>query len=125
MRVIYQIPNDDPRKSQTSAKASEGAGLGGIVALENAHSPIPTLTAAAMATKRVQLGTDLMIASPRSPTVTTPAAWDLNKLSNRHFYLGLGSQVKGHNERRYGIPQPLPAPRMRNYIGLVRAVWHA
>ena len=50
MRVIYQIPNDDPRKSQSSAKAAEDAGLDGIVALENAHGPIPALTAAAMAT---------------------------------------------------------------------------
>ena len=70
MRINYQIPNDDPRKSQNSAKTSEGAGLDGIFALENAHSPILTLTAAAMATEWMQLGTALMIASPRSPTVT-------------------------------------------------------
>jgi hypothetical protein len=55
--------------------------------------------------------------------VTAHAAWDLNKASNGRFYLGLGSQVKGHNERRYGIPWTPPAPRMRDYIGAVRAVW--
>jgi probable F420-dependent oxidoreductase len=125
MRVIYQIPNDDPRKSQAAAKAAEDAGFDGIVALENAHGPIPALTAAAMATERVQLGTAVMIAFPRSPTVTAHAAWDLNKLSGGRFYLGLGSQVKGHNERRYGIPWSPPAPRMRDYIGAVRAVWQA
>ncbi len=67
MRVIYQIPNDDPRKSQAAAKAAEDAGFDGIVALENAHGPIPALTAAAMATERVQLGTAVLIAFPRSP----------------------------------------------------------
>jgi probable F420-dependent oxidoreductase len=53
------------------------------------------------------------------------AAWDLNKASGGRFYLGLGSQVRGHNERRYGIPWTAPAPRMRDYIGAVRAVWRA
>ena len=77
MRVIYQIPNDDPRKSQEAARAAEDAGFDGVAALENPHGPIPTLTAAALATERVQLGTAVMIAFPRSPTVTAHAAWDL------------------------------------------------
>ena len=52
-------------------------------------------------------------------------AWDLHKASGGRFYLGLGSQVKAHNERRFGVPWSPPAPRMRAYIGAVRAVWHA
>jgi probable F420-dependent oxidoreductase len=37
--------------------------------------------------------------------------------------LGLGSQVKGHNERRFGIPWSAPAPRLRDYVRALRAVW--
>ena len=37
--------------------------------------------------------------------------------------LGLGSQVKGHNERRFGVAWTPPAPRMRDYIGALRAIW--
>jgi len=125
MRVIYHIPNDDLRAAQDAAKGAEDAGFDGIVALENAHGPFPPLAVAALATDRIQIGTGVAIAFPRSPTITAHAAWDINKASNGRFYLGLGSQVKGHNERRYGIPWTPPAPRMRDYIGAVRAVWRA
>ncbi|MBT7975918.1 MAG: TIGR03617 family F420-dependent LLM class oxidoreductase [Rhodospirillaceae bacterium] len=125
MRVVYHLPNDDLREAQREAVAAEAAGFDSVVALENAHGPFPPLAVAALATERVQIGTAVAIAFPRSPTITAHAAWDLNKASNGRFYLGLGSQVKGHNERRYGIPWTPPAPRMRDYIGAVRAVWRA
>ncbi|MBT5810519.1 MAG: TIGR03617 family F420-dependent LLM class oxidoreductase [Rhodospirillaceae bacterium] len=80
---------------------------------------------AALATDRNQPGTGVAIAFPRIPTIMTHAAWDLNKASNGRYYLGLGSQVKGHNERRYGVAWTLPAPRMRDCIGAVSAVWRA
>lgn len=125
MRFVFHLPNDDLRAAQDSAVAAEAAGFDGVVALENAHGPIPPLSVAALATSRVQLGTAVAIAFPRSPTITAHFAWDLHKASNGRFYLGLGSQVKGHNERRYGIEWTPPAPRMRDYIGAVRALWRA
>ena len=60
----------------------------------------------------------------RSPTVTASQAWDLQANSNGRFVLGLGSQVRGHNERRFGIPWSPPAPRLRDYVRALRAVWH-
>lgn len=125
MRVIFHIPNDDLGKSQAASVAAEAAGFDGIVALENAHGPFPPLTVAALATKRVEIGTGVAIAFPRSPTIMAHAAWDLHKASAGRFHLGLGSQVKGHNERRYGIEWTSPAPRMRDYIGALRALWQA
>jgi probable F420-dependent oxidoreductase len=50
-------------------------------------------------------------------------AWDIQHLSNGRFSLGLGSQVKGHNERRFGGTWSAPAPRMREYIDMMRAIW--
>ena len=94
MRVIYHIPNDDLREAQRVTKEAEDAGFDGVVALENAHGPIPPLAVAALATDRIQLGTGVAIAFPRSPTIMAHAAWDLNKASNGRFYLGIGSQVK-------------------------------
>lgn len=125
MRVVNHLPNDDLRAAQAAAIAAEEAGFDGVVALENAHGPIPPLAVASLATSRIQLGTGVAIAFPRSPTITAHAAWDLNKASEGRFYLGLGPQVKGHNERRYGIAWTPPAPRMRDYLGAVRAVWRA
>jgi probable F420-dependent oxidoreductase len=125
MRVICHIPNDDLRAAETAARAAEAAGFGGLVALENAHEPFMPLALAALATSRIQIGSGVAIAFPRSPTITAHAAWDLQQASKGRFYLGLGPQVKGHNERRYGITWTPPAPRMRDYIGAVRAIWRA
>jgi probable F420-dependent oxidoreductase len=123
MRVITQLPNDDLRRAQDAARTAEAAGFDGVVALENAHSPYLPLAVSALATERIQLGTAVAMAFPRSPTITAHQAWDIHKASGGRFYLGLGSQVKAHNERRYGIAWSPPAPRMRDYIGAVRAIW--
>jgi probable F420-dependent oxidoreductase len=37
--------------------------------------------------------------------------------------LGLGTQVKGHNERRFSVPWASPAERLREYIESLRAIW--
>jgi probable F420-dependent oxidoreductase len=125
MRVITQIPNNDLREAQRIAVIAERAGFDSIVTAENAHNCFLPLATAALATERIQLGTAVAMAFPRSPTITAHAAWDLHKASNGRFYLGLGSQVKAHNERRYSVPWTPPAPRMRDYIAAVRAVWKA
>lgn len=125
MRVITQLPHHDLRKVQTFAQQMEAAGLDGVVALENQHNPFLPLAAAALATEKIQLGTAVAMAFPRSPTITAMEAWDIHAASNGRFYLGLGSQVKTHNERRYGLTWSPPEPRMRDYIGATRAVWRA
>jgi probable F420-dependent oxidoreductase len=78
---------------------------------------------AAQATTTLGLGTAVAIAFPRSPTITAMSAWTLQKLSKGRFTLGLGPQVKGHIERRYGMKWSPAGPWMREYIRAVRAVW--
>jgi probable F420-dependent oxidoreductase len=50
-------------------------------------------------------------------------AWSLQVLSKGRFELGLGTQVKGNVVRRYGMPWSAPAPRMRDYVGALRAIF--
>jgi probable F420-dependent oxidoreductase len=64
------------------------------------------------------------MAFARSPTATAMSAWSLQKLSDGRFVLGLGSQVRAHVERRFGMHWSAPAPWMRDYVGAMRAVWH-
>ena len=81
------------------------------------------LLPAALATSRLQLGTSVAIAFPRSPTVLAHTAFDLARESRGRFILGLGTQVKAHIERRFGMSWEAPVERLRDYIGAVRAVW--
>jgi probable F420-dependent oxidoreductase len=44
-------------------------------------------------------------------------------MSHGRFALGLGTQVKGHIERRFSIVWGSPGPRLREYILALRAIW--
>ncbi len=107
------------------AQLLEALGYDGLVVEETKDDPYVLIALAAQATSRLKLGTAVAIAFPRSPTVTALSAWTLQKLSRGRFTLGLGSQVKGHIERRYGFKWSAPGPWMREYVRAVRAVWAA
>ena len=105
------------------AHTSETIGASGLWVSETAHNPFLALTQAAAATERIELGTAVAIAFARSPMVTAQIAWDLAAQSDGRFVLGLGSQVRAHITRRFGMPWSAPVPRMREYIGALRAIW--
>ncbi len=52
-------------------------------------------------------------------------AWNLQDLSGGRLSLGLGTQVRAHVERRFGVPWSRPAARMREYVLALRAIWTA
>ena len=99
-------------------------GYDSILVPEAGHDPfLPAMTLAEH-TSRAKLGTGVAIAFPRSPFVTAQLAWDLQRFSGGRFILGLGTQVKGHNERRYSTPWPSPpGPRLREYVLCLRAIF--
>lgn len=107
------------------AKRVERLGYDGLVVEEIKDDPFQVMALAAQATTTLRLGTAVAIAFPRSPTVTAMSAWTLQKLSGGRFTLGLGPQVKGHIERRYGLKWSPPGPWMREYVQALRAIWRA
>lgn len=123
MRVFAKLPMADWREAGPAACAAEEVGYDAVMTIELGHEVFTPLAFAALATKRVELTPSIAVAFPRSPTVTAANAWDLHANSKGRFVLGLGSQVKGHNERRFGITWTPPAPRLRDYIGALRAIW--
>ena len=80
---------------------------------------------AAEHTERTELGTAIAVAFARSPMQLAYTAHDLQAYSGGRFILGLGSQVKPHIERRFGMPWSYPAPRMREFVLALRAIWSA
>jgi len=105
------------------ARLVEEMGYDGLVTEETKDDPYVIMALAAQATTRLQLGTAVAMAFPRSPTITAMTAWSLQKLSRGRFTLGLGSQVKGHIQRRFGMTWSAPGPWMREYVQAVRAIW--
>jgi probable F420-dependent oxidoreductase len=94
-----------------------------VLTLETGHDPFFPLVIAA-SHSNITLGTAVAICFPRSPMVYAKMAWDLQKFTSGRFLLGLGTQVKSHNIRRYGTPwDAAPGPRLREYIMMVRAIW--
>jgi probable F420-dependent oxidoreductase len=119
------LPMDDLLGAAAAAAAAEETGFSGLWTNETKHDPFIKLALAARATSRIRLGTAVAIAFPRSPTVMAHLAWDLSALSGGRFVLGLGTQVKAHIERRFGLPWDPPAPKLREYIAAVRAIWRS
>jgi probable F420-dependent oxidoreductase len=107
------------------AKAAEDAGFESCWAAETTHSAFVPAAAAIQATSRIKVGTAIALAFPRSPTITAMEAADLDELSGGRFICGLGSQVKGVNERRFSVPFEHPAPKLREYAQVLRTVWGA
>lgn len=106
-----------------AAQRAESEGYDYISCGELAHDSVLTMTVAAGATETIDMQTSVTIAFPRSPMVLAMEAWDLQVYSKGRFSIGLGSQVKGHNERRFGGTWSPPAPRMKEYIQMMKAIW--
>jgi len=115
----------DITSAAEQARLVEALGYDRLVIEETKDDPFVVLAAAATPTTTLGLGTSVAIAFPRSPTSMALTAWSMQKLSGGRFALGLGSQVKGHIERRYGMRWSGPAAWMRDYVLALRGVWHA
>lgn len=108
-----------------TARNLELQGFDGVWTTETPNDPYLPLVAVALATERVLLGTGVATAFTRSPMVTALSAWNLQKLSKGRFLLGLGSQVKAHNARRYSTPVDRPAAQLRELVEVIRHIWGA
>src|SRR5581483_11467750 len=123
MKIDGGIMSGDLREVGRLAAHAEALGYDGIWTAEAGHDPYLPCAVAATTTDHVAIGTNIAVAFPRSPLVHAQIAWDLQNASRGRFVLGLGTQVKGHNERRYSTPWTAPGPRLREMIQLIRHIW--
>ncbi|GAA0932443.1 LLM class F420-dependent oxidoreductase [Pseudonocardia zijingensis] len=114
-----------PAELAAEAREREAAGIDGLWSYEGQHDPFLPLMPVAEHTSRVSVGTAIAVAFARNPMSTAYVANDLQLHSGGRFLLGLGSQVRPHIERRFGMPWSRPAPRMREYVQAMRAIWDA
>ena len=103
------------------AQRAERLGFEGLIVPEAVYDAIPAATLALASTTRLRVATGVIVAFARSPMLVAQDAWALAQFSGGRFALGLGPQVKGNVEGRFGMPWSAPAARMRDYVGALRA----
>jgi probable F420-dependent oxidoreductase len=123
MKIDTNIVTSDLRDVPALARAAEAIGFHGLWSSETSHDPFLISALVAEHTQRVALGTAIAVAFPRSPGTLAYLAWDLAALSNGRFILGLGTQVKPHIERRFGVKWESPVAKLREVILALRALW--
>ena len=123
MKIDTNIVVSNLRDVPALAQAAEAIGFDGLWSSETSHDPFLMSALVAEHTQRATLGTAIAVAFPRSPGTLAYLAWDLAALSNGRFILGLGTQVKAHNERRFGVKWEPPVAKLREVILAMRALW--
>jgi len=113
----------DLSKIPQLTRQAEAIGFDGIWVSETAHDAFLPLVLVAEHSQRLTLGTSIAVAFPRSPAILAYIAWDLARFSKGRFIMSLGTQVKGHNERRFGVKWEKPVKKLREYILAMRAFW--
>ena len=125
MKADYYFPPSPPDGAVEAARQAAELGYDGFFSAETQYDPFLPLAFAATATEGLDLGTAIAVAFPRSPMVTAMISWDLARLSQGRFILGLGTQIRAHITRRFSTVWDKPGPRLRDYILSLRAIWDA
>lgn len=103
------------------AKRLAAIGYDGVYTLEGSWDPFLPLALASEHAPSLDIATGIAVAFPRNPSHIAYQAWDLQTFSKGKFMLGIGSQIKAHIEKRFGLEFDPPASRMREYIQAVKA----
>ena len=105
------------------AQEAEAAGYSGLWTAETGHDPFLPLLAgrrAHGASRARHVHRRRVRPQPHAPR---QHGWDLQAYSGGRFILGLGSQIKPHITKRFSMPWSHPAPRMREMVLAIRAIW--
>src|ERR1700746_1849610 len=107
------------------ARRTQAAGFSGLLFTETGRTAYLNAAVASLAAPNLELSTGVAVAFPRSPFITAATAWELQEATGGKFRLGLGTQVRTHSVRRYGVSFERPGPRLRDYLLAVKACFSA
>ena len=81
------------------------------------------LSAAAVSTRKIKLGTSIVSVFVRSPPTIALGAATVDALSNKRFILGLGSSHKVQVKAEHGIQYEKPMDHIRETVEIVRKLF--
>ncbi|GAB1471031.1 LLM class F420-dependent oxidoreductase [Chloroflexota bacterium] len=124
MKLDAALPIVQLKDIPAIAKAAEETGFTALWAQETQHDPFLPCTLIAEHSAKMDFGTAIAVSFARSPATLAYTAWDLAAQSNGRFILGMGTQVKAHIEKRFGMPWPASVTgKLREQIQVIRALW--
>ncbi|MEO5840009.1 MAG: TIGR03617 family F420-dependent LLM class oxidoreductase [Acidimicrobiales bacterium] len=104
------------------ARQLHAMGFDGVYTQEaNSDVTFPLLLAAQAAP--VDIYTNVAIAFPRSPMHIAYAAFDLQRVSNGRFALGIGSQIRPHIEKRFSARFGNPVAHTAELVQALHAIF--
>jgi probable F420-dependent oxidoreductase len=126
MKFDASLPQVSLGQVPAIAAAAEKTGFDCLWTSETQHDPFLPCALIAEHTHKLRFGTAIAVSFARSPATIARTAWDLAAQSHGRFILGLGTQVKAHIERRFGMPWPASVTgKLRDQILAIRAIWHS
>jgi len=126
MKLDAALPPVQLNEVPAIAKSADEIGFAGLWTQETQHDPFLPCTLIAEHSSKLEFGTAIAVSFARSPANLAYTAWDLAAQSGGRFILGLGTQVKAHIERRFGMQWPESVTgKLREQIQVIRAFWDA
>ncbi len=124
MLLDASLPPISLKDVPSIARAAEEIGFSALWTTETQHDPFLPCALIAEHTQKMHFGTAIAVSFARNPANLAYTAWDLAAQSSGRFILGLGTQVKAHIERRFGMPWPQSVTgKLREQIRAMRAFW--
>jgi probable F420-dependent oxidoreductase len=123
MKVDGALIVTDLHSVPARTRELEALGYDGAISAEISSDPFLPLLLAAEHSQRLELMTSIAVAFARNPMLVAQMGHDLNAYSQGRFILGLGSQIQPHIQKRFSMPWSHPAPRMREFVLAMRAIW--
>lgn len=124
MKFDAALPPVQLKDVPAIAKAAQEIGFAALWTQETQHDPFLPCALIAEHSAKMEFGTAIAVSFARSPANLAYTAWDLAAQSSGRFILGLGTQVKAHIERRFGMQWPESVTgKLREQIQVIRAFW--
>jgi hypothetical protein len=128
MRYGFILPSGDARQVAEAAREAEAAGWDGFFIADSVWGVDPwvSLTAAAMLTERIRLGTMLTPVSRRRPWTLASQTATLDNLSRGRVILaaGLGALETGFAEFGEETDRKTRAELMDEGLAIIAGLWH-
>ena len=124
MYLDASLPSVPLSQVRGIARLAQDIGFDALWSSETQHDPFLPCALIADQTSTLGFGTAIAVSFARSPANLAYTAWDLAGQSGGRFMLGLGTQVKPHIERRFGMDWPESVTgRLREQIQAIHALW--